>query len=62
MYEKVAHHSCFDEDDDDDLSEGFLRLEESEQLLNGDLSRMEPLKSETKRENHKESIDNSCLQ
>ena len=52
----------FDDDDDDDLSEEFLRLEESERLLKEDWSRMDLLKSETKRQNQKETIDNSCLQ
>ena len=52
----------FDDDDDDDLSEEFLRLEESERLLKEDLSRIDLLKSETKRQNQKETIDNSCLQ
>ena len=51
-----------EEDDDDNLSDDILRLEESERLLKEDLSRMEIIKSETKRQNQKETIDNSCLQ
>ena len=34
----------FDEDDDYDLSEELLRLEESDRLLNGDLSRIDLLR------------------
>ena len=45
MYIKITLHSCFDEDDDDNLSEEFLRLEEYEQLLNGYLSSIDLLKS-----------------
>ena len=51
-----------EEDDDDDFSEELLRLEESEQLLKEDLSRIDVLKSETKRQDQKGTIDNSCLQ
>ena len=43
----------FDDKDDDDISEEFLRLEESERLIKEDLSSMDILKYETKRENQK---------
>ena len=44
----------FDEEyDDDDFSEELLRLEESERLLKDDLSRINVLKSETKRKDQK---------
>ena len=37
----------FDEDDDDDLSEDFLRLEEYERLIKEEISRIDVFKSET---------------
>ena len=50
-----------EEEDDDDFFEDFLILEESERLLKEELSRIEVFKSEAKRQNQKEKIDNSYL-
>ena len=45
-----------DRDDDDDLSEEFLRLKESERLLKEDLSRIDLLKSETTSERTRSDV------
>ena len=51
-----------EEDDDDDFSEELLKLEKSERIIKEELPRIDVIKYETKKQNQKETIDNSCIQ